>query len=175
MDKPQSGLSFKMMSLMFKFRDLIRPRGNILREVGLKPGDRVLDFGCGPGGYIPATARLIGKSGEIYALDINPQAIESVRKLATKKKLGNVETIVSDCATGLTGATMDAVLLYDVLHHLKKLDDVLSELYRVLKPEGVLSVTDHHLTEAEIAARITGTGRFRLLPESKRVYNFSKV
>jgi 2-polyprenyl-3-methyl-5-hydroxy-6-metoxy-1,4-benzoquinol methylase len=52
MQKKQSGFGFKAMSLMFKFRDFFKPRGKILEEVGIRPGFKVLDFGCGPGGYI---------------------------------------------------------------------------------------------------------------------------
>jgi ubiquinone/menaquinone biosynthesis C-methylase UbiE len=174
MEKPQSGFSFKLMSLMFKLRDLIRPRGNILKEVGIKPGFQVLDFGCGPGGYILPLAKLTGPSGKIYALDINPAAILTVKSLAARHKLVNVQTILSDGATGLPDSSVDVALLYDVLHHLPKRDEVLVELHRVLKPDGILSVSDHHLTGKEINTRITVTGLFRLSREGK-VFNFSRV
>lgn len=175
MDKPMPGSGFKIMSLAFKVRDIIKPRKNVLKDAGIKPGFQVLDFGCGPGGYILPTTKIIGASGKIYALDINPQAIEVVKTLIMKNGLSNVETITSDCATGLPDASLDAVLLYDVLHHLNKLDDVLGELHRVLKPEGFLSMSDHHMTKEEIISRMTGSGHFKLLRKGKKVYNFSKV
>ncbi|MCK4273287.1 MAG: class I SAM-dependent methyltransferase [Dehalococcoidales bacterium] len=175
MDKSMSDVSFKLMSFGFKFRDIFKPRKNILEDAGIKPGFHVLDFGCGPGGYIMPLAKMIGDSGKIYALDINPQAIQSVRVLAVKNGLTNVETTTSDGATSLPDASLDAVLLYDVLHHLNKPGDVLEELHRVLKPEGFLSMSDHHLTEEEIISRMTGSGHFKLLRKGKKVYNFSKV
>ena len=174
MEKPQSGLSFKVMSLVFKLRDLIRPRGNVLKEVGIKPGFQVLDFGCGPGGYTLPLAKLTGESGKIFALDMNLAAILTVKSLAASHKLTNVQTILSDGATGLPDASIDVVLLYDVLHHLKSLDDVLMELRRVLKPDGILSVSDHHMDEESITSKISGTGLFRLSYEGK-VFNFSRV
>ena len=79
MDKPKPNLDFKLMSLAFKFRDFFLPRMNILKEVGIKPGFHVLDYGCGPGGYIIPLAESVGKSGEIYALDIHPLAIQTTR------------------------------------------------------------------------------------------------
>jgi ubiquinone/menaquinone biosynthesis C-methylase UbiE len=170
----QSGLGFKMMSLMFRLRDLVKPRGDVLQEVGIQPGFQVLDFGCGPGGYILPLARLIGPSGKIYALDINPAALLAVKSLAVKHKMGNLATILSDGATGLPDGSVDTVLLYDVLHHLKNPDAVLAELHRILKPEGTLSVSDHHLTEEDITSRISGKGLFRLSRKGK-VYNFSRV
>jgi len=67
------------MAFFFKIRDFIRPRLDIVKEIGLEEGFRVLDYGCSPGSYILPVAELIGKSGKIYALDINPAAIEMVR------------------------------------------------------------------------------------------------
>jgi len=99
MDKPKSNLDFKLMSMTYKLRDFSLPRMNILKEVGIKPGFHVLDYGCGPGCYIIPLAELVGKSGKIYALDIHPLAIQSVQNTATKKQLTNVETIHSDCKT----------------------------------------------------------------------------
>lgn len=61
------------------------------------------------------------------------------------KKLANVETIHSDCKTGLPDNSVDAVLLYDTFHDLSDPDGVLEELHRVLKPDGILSFSDHHM------------------------------
>ena len=85
MDKLNHNLDFKLMSFAFKFRDFFLPRKNILKEVGIKPGFHVLDYGCGPGGYIIAAAELVGKSGKIYALDIHPPAIQTVQSIIFKK------------------------------------------------------------------------------------------
>jgi ubiquinone/menaquinone biosynthesis C-methylase UbiE len=162
MEKPQSGFSFKLMAFQFKLRDLFRPRGKILEEIGIKPGDKVLDFGCGPGGYILPAAKLVCETGRIYALDVNPAAILSVKSLALKNKLGNVETILGDGTAGLPDTSINVVLLYDVLHHLKNLDAILADLRRVLKPGGILSVSDHHLEKEDVLSRITGGGIFKL-------------
>jgi ubiquinone/menaquinone biosynthesis C-methylase UbiE len=175
MHKTPTGPGFYLMKLGFKFRDIIKPRKNVVKEAGIKPGAAVLDFGCGPGGYILPTTRLTGPTGKIYALDISPLAIESVEALVSKKKLSNIKTIRSDGPTGLPDNSIDVVLLYDVLHHLNPLDNVLAELHRVLKPDGTLSMSDHHLEEAEIVSKMTGSGHFKLLSKGKRVYNFSKV
>ena len=45
---------------------------NILREVGINPGFYILDYGCGPGGYLTATSELVGRSGKICGIDIYP-------------------------------------------------------------------------------------------------------
>ena len=118
MDKPMHDLHFRFMALGFWFRDLFKPRGEVLAEVAIGEGARVLDFGCGPGSYSIKAAELVGPAGMVYALDIHPLAVESVRRAAAKKRLSNVETILSDCATGLDDGNIDVVLLYDTFHGL---------------------------------------------------------
>ena len=174
MDKPMSNFDFKLMFLGYRFRDFSLPRKNILKEVGIKPGFYVLDYGCGPGSYIIPLAELVGESGKIYALDIHPLAIQKVKDIASKKQLTNVETILSDCQTGLPDNTLDAVLLYDAFHHLSDPDVVLKELHRVLKPDGILSFSDHHMKEKEIVAEVTKSRLFRLSRKGQRTYTFLK-
>jgi len=146
----------------------------IMQEVGIKQGFHVLDYGCGPGSYIVPLAELVGESGCIYALDANPLAVSSVESLIAKKGLANVQTILSNCETGLQTESVDAVLLYDILHHLKAPGDILAELHRVLKPGGILSVNDHHLKQEEIISRVTGSALFRLSEKKESSINFAK-
>jgi len=174
MDKIESNLGFRLMSLSYKFRDLRLPRMNILKEVGIKPGFHVLDYGCGPGSYIMPLAELVGESGKVYALDIHPLAIQKVQDIASKKQLTNVETILSDCQTGLPDNTLDAVILYDIFHHLSDPDVVLKELHRVLKPDGILSFGDHHMEESEIVSKVTNSGLFKLSRKGEITYTFLK-
>lgn len=174
MDKPGAKFAFIGMVLIFKVRDFFLPRKKVLQEAGLKPGFRVLDYGCGPGGYINATAELVGKSGKIYALDINPMAIRKVKDIALKKNLSNIETILSDCTTGLPVQSIDTVLCYDVFHGLKEPESILKELHRVLKTNSILSFSDHHLKEDEIISRVTKSGLFKLSAKGKKTYRFQK-
>ena len=174
MDKPMSDLAFWGMSLFFKIRDLLNPPASLLKEAGIGLDSCVLDYGCGPGGYSLAAAGL-ASAGKVYALDVHPLAVRGVQKEALKRGLANVEAICSGCATGLPGESIDVVLLYDVLHGLGDPGGVLEELYRVLKPGGILSFSDHHMEEGEIRSRVTGAGLFRLLGSEKRTYRFSKV
>jgi len=175
MDKSMPNFHLKCMSFNFKFRDFFRPRKHILKEVGIKPGFHVLDYGCGPGSYINPLAKLVGKSGKIYALDIHPLAIKRVQSIASKKGLTNIESICSNCSTELPDESIDVVLLYDTLHDLSDTNRVLEELHRVLKPNGILSFSDHHMKEDEILSKVTNRGLFRLSRKGKRTYGFMKV
>jgi len=174
MDKPMNNVTFKGMCFFFMIRDFFRPRSNILMETGIKLGDHILDYGCGPGGYVPPAVELVGNSGRVYALDINPLAVKRVQKIASKNQLANVETTCSNCKTGLQDDSLDVVLLYDIFHMLGDPNGVLKELHRVLKTNGILSFSDHHMKENEIMSKITGCGLFGLSKKGKRTYSFLK-
>lgn len=167
-----SNFDFKIMSFVYRIRDLFNHPENFLKETGIKPGYFVLDYGCGPGGYSIAGARMVGKSGKVYALDINPLAVNQVKSIALKKKLKNIDIISSDCKTGLPRGNVDIVLLYDVFHDLSNPDEVLKEIHRVLKPNGILSFSDHHLTEDEILSKIKNKGLFNLNKKNMKTYSF---
>ena len=162
------------MAAEFKIRDYLHPRQEIIKEVGIKAGFQVLDYGCGPGGYVPPVSEAIGSTGTLYALDAMPIAIKMVTKIVAKNELKNVKTVLSDCATGLQNEALDVVLLYDVFHDLSDQNAVLKELHRVLKPNGQLSFSDHHMKENDIISVITGTGLFKLQKKGKYTYIFTK-
>ena len=175
MDEPMSNFHFRFMSLGYKFRDYFKPREDVLREVGIGPGSRILDYGCGPGSCTIIAAELAGPTGKVYALDIHPLALQTVRAVASKRGLANIETIQSDCATGLENGSIDVVLLFDIFHGLGDPNEVLRELHRVLRSEGILSFSDHHMKKDEIIAKVTKTGLFRLSRKGRITLRFMKA
>jgi len=165
-------LKFRLMVLLFVIRDCLRPRSEVLKEVGIKPGFSVLDYGCGTGSYILESSTLAGNHGTVYALDINPLSVAAAKRIALRYNLPNVRTILSDCVTGLPDRSVDVVLLYDILHDLKNYNSVLDELHRILKPEGILSVSDHHLSNSNIVSRIVSSKKFRLTTKGQITHSF---
>jgi ubiquinone/menaquinone biosynthesis C-methylase UbiE len=173
MGTKQGDLHFRLMALTYRFRDLLLPRQRILEEAGIRAGMRVLDFGCGPGSYVAPAVAMVGESGMVYALDVHPRAVASVRGIRSRMRLTNVQTIISDCETGLPDNEVDVALLYDVFHDLTAPELVLQELHRVLKPGGLLSLSDHHLAEEQIVSAVTASGLFQLTRKGQRTYTFS--
>lgn len=110
-------------------------RGNIA------PGMRILDAGCGSGRNL---LYLLRQGCELYALDASPDAVESVRELAlacghpfpdTHLRLGGIERMP------FADALADVVLCNSVLHFAQShahFNAMLAELWRVLKPGGLL-------------------------------------
>ena len=163
------------MSWMLTLRDLFVSPEEIMAEVDIQPGFRVMDYGCGTGSFTFAAAQRVGPEGKVYALDLHPLAMEKVQKEALKKGLANIETVQTSCITQLASGSIDVVLFYYVLHWLTDPDCVLGELHRVLKEGGILSFRDPYMKEEEILATVTGKGWFRMSGKGVRTYRFIKV
>lgn len=168
-------LAYRLMALEFRARDRRRPPLALLREAGVGPGMTVLDFGCGPGGFSVAAARLVGPGGLVLAVDIDPLARRSVEKAAKRESLTNLRPLDRTGTAGLPDGRVDMVLLYDVLHDLEEPGPVLAELHRLLKPRGILSVSDHHLEEESLVARTTASGLFRMDGRGRWSHRFERV
>jgi ubiquinone/menaquinone biosynthesis C-methylase UbiE len=168
-------IHFQLMACLFRIRDLMHPPDKILLETGMKGGMKVLDFGCGPGGFSLAAANIVGREGIVYAVDNNPLAITSVALSAAARSLDNIKTLPGSCLDSLPRGFIDIVLLYDVLHAITEPSAVMQVLWRVLNLQGLLSVSDHHLTEEKIVKIITGTSLFWFTGQRHRTLRFEPV
>ena len=173
--KKQSKLDFRFMSFFFRIRDIFNPPSNKIEKANIKSGDFVLDYGCGPGSYTLAAVNVVGPSGKVIAVDLNPLAINKVKEKATHKGLENISTIITDCNTGLDTESIDVIICYDVLHGIDDKDCILTEFSRVLKEKSRLSFDDHHLKETEIISLITDNGLFEFEEKNGKIYNFKKI
>lgn len=142
-----------------------------LKGAGIQPGEQVLEVGCGPGFFTIAAARLVGDNGCIHAIDLHPLAIKMVEEKLQKTSLTNVNVTIADAAkTGLPTESIDLVLLFGVIHALP-LEQVLPELYRVLRPAGALAVQTF---SGWSAGRVTKGGLFTFVGKEGRVFKFRK-
>jgi len=174
-NKTQSNLDFKFMSFFFKIRDKFHSPMEKINKAEIKTGNYVLDYGCGPGSYTIAAAKIVGISGKVYAADIHPLAMKKVKKKALKKNLENIETIKTDYKTGLKENSIDFVICFDVMHAINDQESILREFHRVLKPNARLSFDDHHLEENELISLITSQGLFELEKKKDKQFNFKKI
>ncbi|TFF86295.1 MAG: class I SAM-dependent methyltransferase [Promethearchaeota archaeon] len=170
----QSNIDYKGMALFFKIRDFLKPPMNKIKKSKVNQGDHVLDYGCGPGSYSFAVAEVVGEEGMVYAADIHPIAIEKVRKKVEKKNIANIATILTSCSTNLTDNSIDVVICFDVMHAIADRYELLKEFYRVLKPEGYLSLDDHHYSEDEIVEIVSNGNLFQLEEQVDKIFNFKK-
>jgi ubiquinone/menaquinone biosynthesis C-methylase UbiE len=147
----------------------------MLMELPIRRGSLVLDYGCDPGSFTVPLSKLVGVSERVYALDHHPLAIKKVKALVSRRRLENVEIIQSDCETNLKDQTVDVVLLFDVFHELDNTGTALTEFHRVLRPDGVLSFSDHHMHKDDIIHAMTEGKLFRLDEEGRGAYRFRKA
>jgi len=93
-------LHFKMMSFVHEtLYGLFRDPYKVLRAAGLEPGQKVLEVGCGPGFFTIPAARIVGEEGSVLAFDINPVAVEHVRRKIEEAGATNARVIVADATT----------------------------------------------------------------------------
>lgn len=112
----------------------------VIAVAGIKIGDKVADFGCGPGYFsLPASAS-VGESGVVYAFDVLPAAIEALESHVRIKNIDNIITkrvnLEKERATGLADESVDWVIIKDVLFQNKDKNVILSEAKRILKNGG---------------------------------------
>jgi len=139
MDKPMKNSHFRMMSAMFRMRDKFTSPRIKVEKADIKPGQVVLDYGCGPGSYAVEAAELVGDTGKVYAADIHPLSPKKVQAAASKKGLNNIETILIDGATNATGLSdkyVDVILSFDMFQQVSDKELLLKEWHRVLKKKG---------------------------------------
>jgi len=150
-----------------------------LQRAGVGQDQRVLDFGCHSGNYTLPVARIVGKRGMVYAIDKDKQMLRELRRTAKRNGLSNIEFVhmAGDGKLPLRRGLVDMVFLYDVLHRgylpeAAQRKQVLENIYRVLKPGGLLSFYPTHVKKygltVEKLLREVRKVRFKLRGEARR-------
>lgn len=121
------------------------PHENVL-QLGLREGMAVGDFGAGTGHYARAAAAIVGSSGRVYAIDIQEDVLKHLKLNTHHLHRGTIDTIWGNVekpgGSHLRDNSLDAAIVANVLFQLEDRDAFLTELKRVLKPEGKLLVVD---------------------------------
>ncbi len=134
----------------------------ILSEIGVRRGQVVADIGCGTGFFSLPLANHVGKNGKVYALDTSATMIKALRKRS--KHLKQVEPIHSqENDFPMEDATLDLVLLVNMLHEVEAWRRFLKEVFRVLKAGGKICVIDWKKKKTEMGPPL------RILFTKKRI------
>ncbi|MFJ9347959.1 class I SAM-dependent methyltransferase [Streptomyces sp. NPDC101237] len=130
-------------------------------ELGLRPGDRVLDAGCGTGRALPPLRAAVGPSGRVIGLDLTPAMLQAAVR-AGRHRDGSL-VLADVAALPVRSESLDAVFAAGLIAHLPRPDRNLRELARVVRPGGRLALF-HPIGRAALAAR---QGR-RITPDDLR-------
>jgi len=123
----------------------------VYRELGLGPGMVLVDIASGAGNYTFPAAAIVGPRGDVHAVDLWREGIESLASYARERGLDNIHPAVADVseAIPLEDGAADACLIATALHDL--VEDgagagTLREAARVLKTGGRLTVVEFNKT-----------------------------
>ena len=118
----------------------------VMSDLGMKPGTRVADIGCGEGYFTLQLARAVGPQGLVFAVDINARALAALKKQADQQLLTNVTVVVSESTdTRLPVESVDVLLISDVLHEVPEAQrlPLVQSAVRALRPGGFLYLIDY--------------------------------
>lgn len=131
----------RRLETMYRSRDVLRRRRLVQHALGARPGERILDVGCGPGFYVAEILEQVGPEGSVVGVDQSPQMLG----VATRRcePYPNVAFHQADATSLPVGdEDFDAALSVQVLEYVDDVTAALRELHRALRPGGRLVVWD---------------------------------
>ncbi len=117
-------------------------------HVGIAPGMRVADMGCGSHGWLAHhAAYLVGEEGQVYAVDVRPEVLPIIARAGVMRAPPTpIETIWSDIeqygGTGIPIGSLDRIFLVNVVSELSDIPAALRECDRLLASDGKILVVD---------------------------------
>lgn len=125
-------------------RDREEAPRRLLATLGLEPGMVVADVGAGSGYLTFPMARIVGKNGKVYAVDIQSEMLTIIRNKARTGGVGNVVTILgTEDDPKVPAESTDLMLLVDVYHELERPYEMTRNMIRGLKKGGRLVFVEY--------------------------------
>ncbi|MBN1849010.1 MAG: class I SAM-dependent methyltransferase [Deltaproteobacteria bacterium] len=153
---------------------LIRNPYKLLDAAGLKKEQTVFEVGCGPGFFTIPAAKIVGDQGHVYACDIQPRFVARVKEKMEKQALKNITPMyVNASNTGLPDKSVDLAFIFGLRYIAGGLDNMLLELLRILKDQGILSFEKTKGKEEKMIEEMEGRG-FVYTGKQGRIFLFQK-
>ncbi len=124
----------------------------------LREGMTAVDLGCGMGFFSIGMARIVGDSGTVIAVDLQPQMLEILVKRASKAGVANrIKTVFCDEQNIKVHETADFVLAFWMVHETPDPQIFLDQINNILKPKGKLCIAEPkmHVTKKEFASTVS--------------------
>ena len=132
-------------------RDSEQRPEEVLKMLGIKPGEAVADIGAGSGYFAFRFARQVGDSGRVYAVDINSDMILFMNRKIRDLKLRNVSTVLSAPDDPLlVDDSVNRFFICNTWHHVQNRPNYLTLMKKILKPGGQIIVLDYHKKELPV-------------------------
>ncbi len=115
----------------------------LLDRIGVQPGWRCLDLGCGGMGVLGPLSRRVGPAGRVVGIDIDPEQLAAARAFVQEAGLANVEVLEHDAYnTGLPRESFDLVHVRFVFAPAGRDEALLREMLALTRPGGVLAIQE---------------------------------
>ncbi len=127
-------------------RRRVQPPDKLIERSGIKTGMTVIDLGCGSGAFTTFVARAVGKQGKVYAVDIQPAMLRQMERKLAKSENQDITNIELRQASAyelpFEDESIDLAYMVAVLPEIPDRGRTLREIRRVLRPDGILAVTE---------------------------------
>lgn len=173
-----SNFSFKIISFMHDnpLLPFLVDAQKVLTEIGIKPGQKVLEVGCGPGFFTIPAAEIVGNDGVVYAVDVQPLAIEKIKAKMVRHNVTNVQPMLTNAAeTGLSDHSVDLAFVFNLPVIFGGRERLLAEMYRILKPGGRLVYKRTGVASARQMVEAIAKEGFDYAETKKRNFIFTKA
>ena len=176
--------TLRYLEIVESARDEWQRPADILRALDVRPGDAVVDLGCGVGYFALKVSERVGERGRVVAVDVRRTALVFLRLRALLQRRHNLTIIrSSENDPQLSERSADAVLVANTYHELGDPGAILDHVFRALRPGGRLVIVDptpgagaedgpetashHYQRPAAAAAQLRRAG-FAVLDEDDR-------
>jgi ubiquinone/menaquinone biosynthesis C-methylase UbiE len=163
------------------FRRLLQSPKKIFGS-NIRPGDTVLDAGCGPGYFTRAMARMVGENGRVIAVDLQEEMLEKLRERATSEGLISRIRVIRATVDSLNlpgDAHVSFALAFYLVHEVPDQGRLFAELARVLVPGGTLLVVEPAMRVAEqeflVSCDLATNNGFQVIGRPKILFSRSAL
>lgn len=123
----------------------------LLPMLALKPGTVVADVGAGTGYYSRRLSNIVGPSGKVYAVDVQPEMIKMLQTASRQRGYSNIVPVLSSTDNvRLPPASIDVAIMVDVYHELENPFEVLSSLVNAVKPGGRVIFVEYRAEDPQV-------------------------
>ena len=106
-------------------------------KIGIRPGEHVVDLGCGPGGVLHLLGKRVGPTGSVLGIERSPHFVELARRFVAGHALTQVEVREGDAYdTGLPRASFDGAHMRLVLVNVPEPERIVREMVSLVRPGG---------------------------------------
>lgn len=125
---------------MYRITGVTRHRKLAVTALALRPGDTVVDLGCGTGLNLPLLREAVGSTGRVVGVDLTDAMLSRARARVERQRWTNVELVEADLTEYLFPSEMDAALATFALEMVPEYDSVVRRVAEKLSPGGRLAI-----------------------------------